>query len=158
MRSTETALAVLEALRECGEAAGDGLHGWALDSEVLPPQQQNVNTLAGRGPVELASREERRELSVPEGRPVRWAARLAAYGHDTVAHARTRPQPAAGPDGPGEGQQLIELIPSQMAALRVFLGLVAELRVAPDAGPADQVRTAWCAPGVKQCQLYLTEE
>jgi hypothetical protein len=35
-----------------------------------------------------------------------------------------------------------ELIPSQMAALRVFVGLDDQLRVPPADGLAEQVRTA----------------
>ncbi|WP_329537355.1 DUF6417 family protein (plasmid) [Streptomyces sp. NBC_01450] len=158
MRDRETALAVLEALRECGEGAGDGLHGWVLDSKLLPAQRHGVNTLAGRGLVELGGREVRAELSAMEGRPVRWAARLTAYGHDTLAYARTRPQPASGPSRAGEGQRLIELLPSQLAVLRTFLSLDGELRVQPAAGLAEQVRTASCDHTVKRWRLHLTED
>ncbi|GAX58719.1 hypothetical protein SO3561_10294 [Streptomyces olivochromogenes] len=52
----------------------------------------------------------------------------------------------------------MELIPSQMAALRVFVGLAGRLRVPPADGLAEQVRTASCDHGIKRWRLYLTEE
>ncbi|MFE2521144.1 hypothetical protein ACFXG9_38810 [Streptomyces mirabilis] len=52
----------------------------------------------------------------------------------------------------------MELIPSQMAALRVFIGLADRLRVPPADGLAEQVRTASCDHGIKRWQLYLTQE
>jgi hypothetical protein len=155
MRSWERALLALEALRERGEAAG---HGWTLDSELLPPQQQSVNALEVQGLVELANREDRAELSVLEGRTVRWAARLTSYGHDTLAYGQSRPraEPSLGEVGPD--RQLVELIPSQMAALRVFVGLTGQLRVPPAGGLAEQVRSASCDHGIKRWRLYLTQD
>jgi hypothetical protein len=155
MRSWERALSVLEALRERGQAAG---HGWALDTELLPPHQQQVNTLENQGLVELACREDRAELSALEGRPVRWAGRLTPYGYDTLAYGQSRPRAEPSPGNAGPGRQLVELIPSQMAALRVFVGLAGQLRVAPADGLADQVRAASCDHGIKRWQLYLTKE
>ncbi len=52
----------------------------------------------------------------------------------------------------------MELIPSQMAALRVFVGLASRLRVPPADGLAEQVRAAWCDHGIKRWRLYLTQE
>ncbi|MGW1761050.1 hypothetical protein [Streptomyces mirabilis] len=54
MESWESALSVLEALCERGQAAG---HGWTLDTEPLQPYQQHVNALEDHGLVELADRE-----------------------------------------------------------------------------------------------------
>ncbi len=71
MRSWESALSVLEALCERGQAAG---HGWTLDTEFVPPHQQHMSSLENQGLVELAGREDRAELSALEGRPMRWAA------------------------------------------------------------------------------------
>jgi hypothetical protein len=138
MRSGERALSVLEALRERGEAAG---HGWTLDTELLPPHLQQVNALENQALVELASREDRAELSALEGRPVRWAARLTPYGHDTLAYgqSRARAEPSSG--NTGLNRQLVELIPSQMAALRVR-DLADQLRMPPADGLAEQVRAA----------------
>ncbi|MFE2972215.1 DUF6417 family protein [Streptomyces sp. NPDC059340] len=155
MRSWERALSVLEALRERGQAAG---HGWTLDTELLPPHQQQVNALENQGLVELASREDRAELSALEGRPVRWAARLTPYGHDTLAYAQSRPRPEPTPAETDPDRQLVELIPSQMAALRVFVGLAGGLRVPPAEGLAEQVRAASCDHGIKRWRLYLTPE
>jgi hypothetical protein len=139
MRSWERALSVLEALRERGEAAG---HGWTLDTELLPPHRQQVNALESQGLVELAGREDRAELSVLEGRAVRWAARLTPYGHDTLTYgcSHLRAEPPSG--GEEADRQVAELIPSQMAALCVFVGLDDQLRVPPADGLAEQVRTA----------------
>ncbi|MFF7890118.1 hypothetical protein ACH40F_57740, partial [Streptomyces sp. NPDC020794] len=78
-----------EALCERGQAAG---HGWTLDTELLPPHQQQVNALESQGLVELAGREDRAKLSALEGRPVRWAARLTLYGHDTLTFGCCRPR------------------------------------------------------------------
>ena len=103
MRGWERALSVLEALRERGKAAG---HGWTLDTDLLPLHQEQVNALENQGLVELAcregredreDREDREELSVLEGRPVRWAARLTPYGHDTLAYASPAPGPSPRP-------------------------------------------------------------
>ncbi|WP_329375957.1 hypothetical protein [Streptomyces sp. NBC_01483] len=96
MRSWERALSVLEALCERGQAAG---HGWALDTELLPPHQQQVNVLENQGLVELACPEDRAELSVLEGGPVRWAARLTSYGHDTLTYGCSRPRAEPPPGG-----------------------------------------------------------
>ncbi|MFE5375162.1 DUF6417 family protein, partial [Streptomyces mirabilis] len=155
MRSWERALSVLEALRERGQAAG---HGWTLDTELLPPHQQQVNTLENQGLVELAGREDRAELSALEGRPVRWAARLTPYGHDTLTYGCTRPRAEPPPRGEEADRQAVELIPSQMAALRVFVGLTGRLRVPPADGLAEQVKAASCDHGIKRWRLYLTPE
>jgi hypothetical protein len=53
---------------------------------------------------------------------------------------------------------MVELIPSQMTALRVFVGLGGRLRVPPADGLAEQVRTASCDHGIKRWRLYLTPE
>ncbi|MFE2972329.1 DUF6417 family protein [Streptomyces sp. NPDC059340] len=52
----------------------------------------------------------------------------------------------------------MELIPSQLAALRVFVGLTGQLRVPLADGPAEQVRTALCDHGIKRWRLHLTPE
>ncbi|MEU2742592.1 DUF6417 family protein [Streptomyces sp. NPDC007095] len=155
MRSWERALSVLEALCERGQAAG---HGWTLDAELLPPHQQQVNALESQGLVELAGREERAELSALEGRPVRWAARPTSYGHDTLAYGCSRPRAEPPSGGEEADRQVVELIPSQMAALRVFVGLTGGLRVPPTDGLAEQVRSASCDHGIKRWRLYLTQE
>jgi hypothetical protein len=100
--------------------------------------------------VELAGREERAELSALEGRPVRWAARLTPYGHDTLAYGCSRPRAEPPLRGEESDRQVVELIPSQMAALRVFVGLTGQLRVPPADGLAEQVRTASCDHGIKR--------
>ncbi|WP_329375955.1 hypothetical protein [Streptomyces sp. NBC_01483] len=53
---------------------------------------------------------------------------------------------------------MVELIPSQMAALRVFVGLADQLRVPPVGGLAELVRTASCDHGIKWWRLYLTQK
>ncbi|MFG3590733.1 DUF6417 family protein [Streptomyces sp. NPDC047990] len=145
---------MLEALDERGKAVG---HGWTLDTEFLLLHQQQAGALAAHGLVELAGREDRAELSVLEGRPVRWAARLTPHGHDTLAYGLLRPRAEPAPAEPAVGRP-VELIPSQMAALRVFVHLVDGLRISPAAGLAEQVRTASCDHGIKRWRLYLTEE
>ncbi|MCX4598377.1 DUF6417 family protein [Streptomyces sp. NBC_01549] len=153
MRSWEQALSVLEALRERGQAAR---HGWTLDTELLLPHQQQVNALENQGLAELAGREDCAELSALEGRPVRWAARLTPNGHDTLAYAQSRPRPESTPAETDPDRQLVELIPSQMAALRVFVSLADRLRVPPAEGLAEQVRSASCDHGIKRWRLHLT--
>ncbi|MFE2669258.1 DUF6417 family protein [Streptomyces mirabilis] len=155
MRNWERALSVLEALCERRKAAG---HGWTLDTELLPPHQQQVNVLENQGLVELACREDRAELSALEGRPVRWAARVTPYGHDTLTYGQSRPRADSTPAETDPDRQLVELIPSQMAALRVFVGLAGGLRVPPAEGLAEQVRAASCDHGIKRWRLYLTPE
>ncbi|MER7680284.1 DUF6417 family protein [Streptomyces sp. NPDC096934] len=145
---------MLEGLEERGQAVG---HGWTLDTEFLLLHQQQAGALAGHGLVELAGQEERAELSVLEGRPVRWAARLTPHGHDALTYGRLRPRAEPAPSGSGGGRP-VELIPSQMAALRVFTHFAGRLRIPPAPGLAEQVRTASCDHGVKRWRLYLTEE
>ncbi|MFG3590473.1 DUF6417 family protein [Streptomyces sp. NPDC047990] len=154
MRNWEKVLPVLEALCERGQAAG---HGWTLDTEFLLPHQQQARTLAGQGLVELAGREDRAELSVLEGRPVRWAARLTPHGYDALTYGRLRPRAEPTPAESGTGRP-VELIPSQMAALRVFIHLAGQLRLPPAEGLAERVRTASCDHGIKRWRLHLTEE
>ncbi|MEU9309664.1 DUF6417 family protein [Streptomyces sp. NPDC048256] len=52
----------------------------------------------------------------------------------------------------------MELAPSQMTALRVFVGLAAELKSPPATGLAEQVRTAVYDRGARRWQLHLTQE
>ncbi|MFE2607849.1 DUF6417 family protein [Streptomyces mirabilis] len=108
--------------------------------------------------MELACREDRAELSVLEGRPVRWAARLTPYGHDILTYGQSRPRAEPPPGEAGPDRQLVDLIPSQMAALRVFVGLTGQLRVPPADRLAEQVRTASCDHGIKRWRLHLTQE
>ncbi|MFE4821916.1 hypothetical protein ACFRFU_36910 [Streptomyces sp. NPDC056704] len=56
---------------------------------------------------------------------------MTPYGHDTLAYGQSRPRAKPSPGSAGPDRQLVELIPSQMAALRVFVGLTGQLRVAP---------------------------
>ncbi|MCX4580691.1 DUF6417 family protein [Streptomyces sp. NBC_01571] len=92
-----------------------------------------------------------------EGRPVRWAARLTPHGHDTHTYGRLRPRAEATPTETGAGRP-VELIPSQKAALRVFINLADQLRIPPAEGLAEQVRTASCDHGIKRWRLHLTGE
>lgn len=92
MRSWGRVLPVLEAPCERGQAVG---HGWTLDTEFRLPHRQQASALAGQGLAELAGQEDRAELSVLEGRPVRWAARLTPHGHDTLTYGRFRPRAEA---------------------------------------------------------------
>ncbi|MFD9042515.1 hypothetical protein [Streptomyces bottropensis] len=125
------------------ERARASVHGWVLDVDVLP-MRQSVRALADRGLVEIASREHRAELSAWEGTAVLWAARVAPAGHDLLLYARLRPCPEAAPEEPGPEHLLVELRPSQMAALRLFVGLAGQLRVPLAEGLVEQVRTARC--------------
>ncbi|WP_331739956.1 DUF6417 family protein (plasmid) [Streptomyces sp. NBC_00015] len=145
----------LEALRAVRAAAKEAEHGWVLDT-AAPSPQRSARALAGEGLVETADRETRAELSAWEGRPVRWAVRLSAIGHDLLAYAGVRPAPT--PLGPGPGERLVELAPSQMTALRVFVGLAGELKSPPATGLAEQVRTAVYDRGARRWQLRLTQE
>ncbi|MCX5265963.1 DUF6417 family protein [Streptomyces sp. NBC_00199] len=97
MTHEDRAVTALEAVADRQRMAG---HGWALDVRLRPVKQRVFN-LAARGLTELADREDRAALSAWEGRAVRWAARLTASGHDLLLYRRFRPQPAAGPPGPG---------------------------------------------------------
>ncbi|MDX3697364.1 DUF6417 family protein [Streptomyces europaeiscabiei] len=51
-----------------------------------------------------------------------------------MLYARSRPRPGSAVDEPETGRRLVKLLPSQMAALRLFLGLVGRLRVPVAAG------------------------
>ncbi|MGW6928043.1 DUF6417 family protein [Streptomyces sp. NPDC054950] len=144
-----TALAAV-ADRECTAE-----HGWALDWDLRPVKQRVFN-LAERGLTELAGREERAALSAWEGRAVRWAARLTAPGHDLLLYSRFRPQPAE--NTPGPGLQRVELIPSQMTALRLFVALADRLRRPPAGELVERVHTARRDPAVNRYVLHLSAE
>ncbi|MFF5185706.1 hypothetical protein ACFY30_18340 [Streptomyces sp. NPDC000345] len=132
-------------------------HGWAVDA-VLAPVKQRVLNLADRGLLELAGREERATLSAGEGRPVRWAARLAPDGHDLLLYAASRPRHTAPTDGPGPGRRRVELCLSQMAALWQAVSLGTHLQRPLADGLTDQVRTARCDHRVKRWVLHLTDD
>ncbi|MEV4449967.1 MULTISPECIES: DUF6417 family protein [Streptomyces] len=55
---------------------------------------------------------------------------------------------------------MVELVPSQMAALRVFVGRTGRLGSGCRSltGLAEQVRAASCDHGIKRWRLYLTQE
>ncbi|MFF4977931.1 DUF6417 family protein [Streptomyces sp. NPDC001083] len=144
---------MLEALCERQQAVE---HGWTLDTEFLLLHQQHASVLAGQGLVELAGREDRAELSVLESRTVRWAGRLTPHGHDALTYGRYRPRAHRTPAESTVGRA-VELIPSQLAVLRVFIGLTDQLQVPLADGLAEQVRTAVCDHGIKRWRLYLTE-
>ncbi|MFC4506082.1 MULTISPECIES: DUF6417 family protein [Streptomyces] len=148
----ERILDALQTVRACEERSE---HGWVLDT-VVEPLRPSVRMLAREGLVEGASRETRAELSAWEGRPVRSAVRVSSAGRDLLAYAQTRPDPA--PSGPGPGERLVELLPSQMAALRVFVGLAGELASPPAPGLAERVRTAVHDRGAGRWRLHLTQE
>ncbi|MFJ4836338.1 DUF6417 family protein [Streptomyces sp. NPDC088747] len=148
-------MAVLETLSEGGQAAG---HGWVLDTALLPPQRENANTLEKQGLVELADREDRAELSAIEGRAVRWAARLTPCGHDALAYAHSGDQPAPSPGESAPDRQPVQLIPSQMTALRRFMHLADQLRTPPADGLTEAVRTASCDHRTNRWLLYLTQQ
>ncbi|MGW1328120.1 DUF6417 family protein [Streptomyces antibioticus] len=146
---------VLDLLAVVWACEGEAEHGWVLDvaAESLI---RGVRTLGKEGLVEMADRETRAELSAWEGRPVRWAARLSAAGHDLLAYARARPAPASCP--PESGVREVRLLPSQMAALRVFVGLEGQLKSRPAEGLVERVRTAVHDRGAGRWRLYLTRE
>ncbi|MDX3762564.1 DUF6417 family protein [Streptomyces sp. AK02-04a] len=74
--------------------------------------------------------------------PVRWAARLTLYGHDTLTYGQSRPRAEPPPGGEEADRKAMELISSQMAALRV----------------AEQVRAASCDHGIKRWRLHLAQK
>ncbi|MGW4566439.1 hypothetical protein ACWEN3_29915 [Streptomyces sp. NPDC004561] len=57
-------------------------------------------------------------------------------------YAEASPSPDHRPDGPKNGERLIELRRTEMDALRVYLHIGARLHVPPAEGPAERVRTA----------------
>ncbi|MFE6483759.1 DUF6417 family protein [Streptomyces sp. NPDC057757] len=155
MRNGAKAWAVLEALRDGGQATG---HGWVLDTALLPPQRENANNLQKQGLVELAGREDRAELSATESKAVRWAARLTPRGHDALTYARSGDQPTPSPGESAPDRQPLQLIPSQMTALRRFVHLAGQLRTPPADGLAEAVWTASCDHKTSRWLLYLTQQ
>ncbi|MEH0450288.1 DUF6417 family protein [Streptomyces sp. B21-102] len=154
MAYEDRAVTALEAVADRQRIAG---HGWALDVHLRPVKQRVFN-LAERGLTELADREDRAALSAWEGRAVRWAARLTAPGHDLLLYRRFRPQSAAGTPGPGPGLERVELLPSQLTALRLFIALSDRLRVPTADGLAERVRDARREAAVNRHVLYLSPE
>lgn len=96
MHSRKTFLEALRALRDQEEAAE---HGWVLLGMLRPDHHKAVESAVGQGLVELADRETRAELSVYEGGPVVWAARLTGHGRDALVYAEAGPAPDRRPDG-----------------------------------------------------------
>lgn len=151
--SRQTRLEVLLLIREQQEKSP---HGWALSTEFQPAPQRSVVTAAGQGLIELADRETRAELSAYEGRPVRWAARLSAQGHDVLTYLQASPAPAPHSAAPVADEQVVELRPSQMDALRVYTTLAPTLRVPPADGLAERVRNAYFDRPNNRWRLALT--
>lgn len=148
----EKVLDALETVLACEEGSA---HGWVLDT-VAEPLRPSVRGLARQGLVEQACPEKRAELSAWEGRPVLWAVRLSPVGHDLLAYARTRPVPV--PSGPAPDEQRVDLLRSQMEALRVFVGMAEKLRTPVALGLAEQVRKAVRSNADKRWQVNLTPE
>ncbi|MYX47257.1 hypothetical protein GTW59_40430 [Streptomyces sp. SID89] len=84
----------------------------------------------------------RAELSAREGRPVRWAARLPPVGHDVLTYPDAGQAPVPQPDGPADGEQLVELRPAEMGTVRRYVQVGERLRVRPADGLAERVRGA----------------
>jgi hypothetical protein len=148
----------LEALRALREREREARWGWVLSGDLPPRHQQAVEAAAGRGLAELADREMRAELSAREGRPILWAARLSPSGHDLLIYTDASPAPAPPHDGPAEGETLVELRPSEMDALRVYVRIGALLRVPPAEGLAQRVHTAHFDRPGNRWVLRLTAE
>ncbi|MFI1377690.1 DUF6417 family protein [Streptomyces longwoodensis] len=146
--------AVLELLGVLEERQGAAEYGWVLDLDGVP--REGVLKAAASGLAELAGRDERAELSVRVGSPVRWAARLSGQGRDLLLYARS--QHAAGPAEPGPEYRLVELMPSQMDVVRVFTGLADRLQVPPAPGLDERVRAAVQDRVSGRWRVYLTEE
>ncbi|WP_433455248.1 DUF6417 family protein [Streptomyces sp. CA-142005] len=131
-------IGALRVLRDHEEVAE---HGWVLFGGLRPDHHKTVETAAGQGLVELADRDMRAELSAYEGRPVAWAARLTGHGRDGLAYTEASPAPNRRPDGPVDGEQVVELRRSEMDALRLYVHLGARLRKPPADGLEEKVRT-----------------
>ncbi|MEH0450048.1 DUF6417 family protein [Streptomyces sp. B21-102] len=128
-------------------------HGWVLDTDITP---QGRSLLLRLGLVTSADRKTRAELSAWEGRPVRWAGQLSPAGHDLLTYARSRPTPT--PTTAEPGATPVDLLPSQMAALRVFVSLAGRLTTPLAEGLAERVRTAVHDRGAGRWRLTLTRE
>ncbi|MCC5481242.1 DUF6417 family protein [Streptomyces barringtoniae] len=139
MPSRKIFLEALRALRGHEEAAE---HGWVLLGMLRPDHHKAVESAAGQGLVELAGREMRAELSVYEGGPVVWAARLTGHGRDVLVYTEASPAPDRQFGGPADGERLVELRRSETDALRLYAYLDARLCVPPADGPGEKVRTA----------------
>ncbi|MGW3177328.1 DUF6417 family protein [Streptomyces sp. NPDC001153] len=139
MPSRKIFLEALRALRDHEEAAE---HRWVLLGMLRPDHHKAVGSAAGQGLVELAGREMRAELSVYEGGPVVWAARLTGHGRDALAYTEASPAPDRRPGGPADGERLVELRRSEMDALRLYVHLGARLCVPPADGLEEKVRSA----------------
>ncbi|MEU1519018.1 DUF6417 family protein [Streptomyces sp. NPDC005811] len=134
----------------------DAGHSWAVDV-VLMTVKRRVLNLADRGLLELADREERAALSAWEGRPVRWAARLAPPGHDLLLYTCARPRQMTHAEAE-PGRRRVELCLSQMAVLLLAVSLADRLQQPLAEGLADEVRAARCDHLVKRWVLHLTED
>lgn len=86
-----------------------------------------------------------------------WA-RLTGHGRDVLVFARSRALAAPEVYSQAPGEQLVELRPAQMVALRVFVALADELATPPVERLAEQVRSARFTPADKRWQLHLTRE
>ncbi|WP_181139555.1 DUF6417 family protein [Streptomyces sp. Ru71] len=146
----------LEALRFLDEQEARSEHGWVLSTDVPPCHQQALEAAADNGLAELAGRDMRAELSAHEGRPVLWAARLTAHGHDVLAYAHASPAPAPHSEPPAAGKQLVRLRPAQMDALRVYISLSPTLRVPPADERVERVCTAYFDRPHNRWRLPLT--
>lgn len=155
MRNWEKRIAVLEDL---DARQREARHKWVVEDEGLAAFRQGVEAVAAEGLAELADRDTRTELSAYAARPVHWAARLTGHGRDVLVYASAQPLPEPEISPPKFGEQLVELRPAQMGALRIFTTLAHELATPPTKGLAERVRSARFNPGNNRWHLYLTEE
>lgn len=154
MRHSEKRIALLDMLWEHERAAREG---WVVDG-VPVQDQQRVEALVSEGLVERADREIRAELSARLSRPVRWAVRLTSSGRDVHTYAHAGPPQPFGEPEPGPGEQLVELRPAQMDAVRVFVRLARALTAGQAEGLAERVRTAPFSRADNRWRLCLTQE
>ncbi|WP_353940268.1 DUF6417 family protein [Streptomyces sp. HUAS MG91] len=117
-----------------GEQDGWVTAGSGLDARTASP-------LVRLGLVREAAAEDRAELSVGAGRPVRWAVQLTADGWDVLLYAHKRAAPA-GVAVPEAGLQKVALHRSELDVLKRFIALGERLRYGPDQGLAAAVEAA----------------
>ncbi|MFI1177497.1 hypothetical protein [Streptomyces melanogenes] len=136
-----------------GEAVG---HGWVgpqcgISAAVF-------RSLAGQGLCEMAGEELLPTLGF--GRQVGWAVRLTTDGHDALLYEAERstapPQRPARPADPD--LRRVTLPPVDMAVLRRYVTLSAQLRCPPADGLEEALREAYQdAPGSRY-EVWLTEQ
>ncbi|WP_338676827.1 DUF6417 family protein [Streptomyces sp. SCSIO 30461] len=150
--------AQVAALLALGARTQPALRGWVPFGDLPSEYHQALGAAVDKRLAEFADRDTRAELSALAGHPVPEAARLTTQGHDAVAYIKASSALPSPEEPSDEGLRLIQLRPSEMDVVRVYVSIAPQLHVPPADGLAEKVRTAAFDKTANRWTLRLTSE